>query len=939
MRRGADLLCEREHELAVARAAIVEAAAGDGSLVCVEGPAGIGKTRLLEAIAHVAAGVGFQIHQARCDELESGLAYGALRQLLAPGLARLDPSVRAVVLEGPASVTAALVEGRNDRADTRVDDDALLIAHGLYRLLQNIAERSPQMLVVDDAHWADASSLEAVGYLVRRLDGLPVLAAIGCRLPIEGRVGDRLARMRSVPQTRRLTPAPLSEHAVASLAEDALGDSPKPGLPSRLWHVTGGNPFFVHELLAAHRAGAPAWDTIDDRDGPRLVPERVAESVLGRVTAAGDAAARLADAVAVLGEARLHDATTLAALDEAEGVAAADRLAAADVLTSGAQVRFVHPIARQAIRAHISPARLALAHARAARLLSDRGTPLDHVAAHLLEALPRADPWVTTTLLAAATQQQQRGSPETAVALLLRARDEPPPQHLRQPVTVALAHAQARSDHPQAATTAREALAGAHGSGEKAEAALHLVRTLGLSGDPWSALDLLHELTVGRSGVDPDLALQLEAELLGVARFQADTRPEALVRLDRLAPRARPARRATRVLLANLALSALERNQAPHEVAELARMALADGWPADDVSFQLVYAFEALTWTDHLDDAARAADAVMAAAHEGSSLSLSALGLSWRASINLRRGAVADAEADARISYDLIAGAAPWRIPFHRAHLADALLVRGEVTEAARVLADPEPDEQADDNPFYLDSRGRLHLMQGHARAGLEDFRACGQALARRGGVDAPATFPWRSRCAFALQHLGEGEQARELARDELALATAGQVPGAIGEALITVSLVEDGDAGVRRLHDALEVLQDSPRVLIRVRALTELGAMLRRNGQPRTARDHLATALDLAHRHGATALADRAHEELVIAGGRPRRATRTGIDALTPGERRVAQHVAQGLTNRQVAHSLFVSTRTVTTHLTHIYQKLGISSRTHLTRLLTSDD
>lgn len=265
MRRGADLLCEREreHELAVARAAIADAAGGDGRLVCVEGPAGIGKTRLLEAIAQVAADVGFQIHQARCDELESGLAYGTLRQLLAPGLARLDPSVRAVVLDGPASVTAALVEGGNDRADTRVDDDALLVAHGLYRLLQNLAERSPQMLVVDDAHWADASSLEALGYLVRRLDGLPVLAAIGCRLPIEGRVGECLARMRSVPQTRLLTPAPLSEHAVASLAEAALGDAPEPGLPSRLWHVTGGNPFFVHELLAAHRAGAPVWDTID----------------------------------------------------------------------------------------------------------------------------------------------------------------------------------------------------------------------------------------------------------------------------------------------------------------------------------------------------------------------------------------------------------------------------------------------------------------------------------------------------------------------------------------------------------------------------------------------------------------------------------------------------------------------------------------------------
>lgn len=104
--------------------------------------------------------------------------------------------------------------------------------------------------------------------------------------------------------------------------------------------------------------------------------------MLGRVTAAGDAAARLADAVAVLGAARLHDATSLAALGEAEGVAAADRLAAADVLTSGAHVRFVHPIARQAIRAHIPPAGSPwpTPAPRGCFPTGDRGTPLDHVA-------------------------------------------------------------------------------------------------------------------------------------------------------------------------------------------------------------------------------------------------------------------------------------------------------------------------------------------------------------------------------------------------------------------------------------------------------------------------------------------------------------------------------------------------------------------------------
>jgi DNA-binding CsgD family transcriptional regulator len=201
--------------------------------------------------------------------------------------------------------------------------------------------------------------------------------------------------------------------------------------------------------------------------------------------------------------------------------------------------------------------------------------------------------------------------------------------------------------------------------------------------------------------------------------------------------------------------------------------------------------------------------------------------------------------------------------------------------------------------------------------------------------VDAPAAFAWRSQAAVALLHLGDRRRAHELAVEEAELARTGQVPGAIAQALIALALTENDDAGIGHLRAALDALQHSPRILTRVRALIELGAMLRRNRQPRAARDHLKTALDSAYRHGATALAVRAREELVIAGGRPRRAAATGLDALTPSERRIAQLAAQGLTNRQIAHTLFVSPRTVTTHLTHIYEKLDLTSRAELSTLL----
>ena len=931
------LLCERGDELALARVALSDADAGRGRVLLVEGPPGIGKTSLLDAIAEMAFGEGFAIYRDRGGDLEGRFAYGVLRELLAPTLESLDPSLRAILLEGPTSILASIVEGR---AVAGPRPDELAMAHGLYRLMEDLSERGPLLLCVDDAHWADAPSLDALGYLARRVENLPVAIAMAYRVPLDAGPARHFPRWGSIAAAARLTPGALSEDAVRTLAEAALGRGSDADLEARIWSTTGGNPFLVHELLATITSGDATLAGLGNVSIETLVPPAVAESVLRRITAAGEAAEKLAESVAVLGEAPLVEAATLAGLDEAEAVAAADRLAAADVLARGPSITFAHPLLREAVRAHMPAVRRAMTHTRAARQLADRGAPLERVALHLLEGVARADDWVVETLVAAAALEERRGLPDTAVSLLLRAREEPPPPHMRHRVHFALAKAQSLSGHPDAVMTAREVLANASAPKSKAEAALHLARTLGTSGDLWSALRLLDEGTHGGLGIDPELALQLEAELLGVARLHSDTRDEALRRLDQLSSRALPPRPATRVLLANLALSALERGDSPDEVADLARSALADASIVDDMSFQLVYAMEALTWTDHLDDAARACDAAATAARSSGALGQAALAQHWRSVVNLRRGAVADAEVDARFVYELAVGVAPsWRTPFARSTLADALLVRGDIDQATQVLGAPDPEEEAEDNPFYLDSRGHLHLAQGDPHAALQDFLDCGRALTRRGGVDAPASFPWRSQAALALVRLGDRDRARDLASDELVLSEKSTIPGVVAEASIAMAIVEDGEAGITRLRAALEILDDSPRMLTRIRAMTVLGAMLRRHRRAREARDHLKAALDLAHRHGAVALADDARRELIVAGGRPRRPAITGVDALTPSERRVAQLVAQGRTNRQIAHFLFVSPRTVTTHLTHVYQKIGISSRSELSALLTHQD
>jgi DNA-binding NarL/FixJ family response regulator len=147
--------------------------------------------------------------------------------------------------------------------------------------------------------------------------------------------------------------------------------------------------------------------------------------------------------------------------------------------------------------------------------------------------------------------------------------------------------------------------------------------------------------------------------------------------------------------------------------------------------------------------------------------------------------------------------------------------------------------------------------------------------------------------------------------------------------------LVEGGQQGLALLREAVEVLTDSPAKLEHAKARTELGAALRRANRRSEAREQLRHALELATICSATSLAARAESELLATGARPRRIALSGVDSLTPSERRVAEMAAEGPTNREIAQALFVTQRTVEVHLTSIYRKLAISSRSQLAAAL----
>ena len=391
---------------------------GRGSVLMLEGPAGIGKTEMLRLAPAMASELQLNALQAKGGELERDFPYGVVRQLLEPPLARAEPAEQERLLAGAAG--RARIVLRRERRTTAHEGspqeglDAVL--HGLYWLTVNLSEQAPLLLVVDDVHWADRSTQDFLAYLARRLEDLPIALLLASRTG-EEEPSEQLRHIGSGSHVLELPP--LSEEAVGELAA-RLGNDVSREFASACSEVTAGNPYLMRELLSAlAEAGVrPDSDAADRVRG--FAPRTVARSVLTRVAALSPAAERLARAVALLGrDAELRHGAQLAGLDEAEAATAADALVAASILIPGRPLDFVHPLVRSAIYADLPPAQRGIDHRRAAELLAAEGADPEHVSTHLLAAEPAADKWVVEQLRAAAARVMAEGAPEAAVRYLL----------------------------------------------------------------------------------------------------------------------------------------------------------------------------------------------------------------------------------------------------------------------------------------------------------------------------------------------------------------------------------------------------------------------------------------------------------------------------------------------------------------------------------------
>jgi DNA-binding CsgD family transcriptional regulator len=930
-------LLERDAELEAVRAAVASARGGAGRLEVVEGPAGIGKSRVLREALSIAESAGALALFARGSELEHEFGFGVALQLFERCVEALDPLERSELLSGAAGLAGALLGERKQRAE-----DGFAVIHGLFWLTSNLAERGPLILVVDDAHWADAPSLRFLLYLAERVGELAAAVFVSMRSGDPGTDEGLAAELAGLPVAELLALRPLSLTAVERMVRAVF---PEAGddFVRVCDELSRGNPFLVHGLLreTAQSGGTPSVDTLGS-----VAPRSVALGVLAQVARLPGRAGELAEAVAVLGDGvSLERAAALAGLTPAEAARAAEALAVAEIIGPGGGLAFAHPLLRSAVYDSTPRSSRAHMHLSAARLLREAGEPADHVAAQLLVSARGGAGWVVESLLEAARSAMDHGAPDSAATLLRRALAEPPPGPRRAEVLVELGRAEARVGLDSAPDRLSAALELVTESEERAAICFELGRMLATRGGFERAAYAfergLEEL--GPGGADGELGLQLETGWVSTARLVSATRDAAAARLARLRRRPVPSTAMERVLWGTIAFELSVRAEPPDESIELARRALADGRLLTDETaggLGFVSAATALGYAGLLTEAAEAFSRAIERARERGSVHDYARASVFRAFANHRLGNVQDAIADAQSALEHAVEGGHVAGPAAHAALAQALVDAGDLEGAAQALDSPRPEGWSDSAPhaYFLEARARLRGMRGDTDGAMEDLVECGRLLNRL-RVTNPAVIAWRSQAAQAALRLGDVERAMRLVEEEQRLAAASARPSALGAALRARGLIERADAGVRSLEHATVQLKRSEARLEYAQALADLGAALRRAGRRSDSRDPLRRALELARRCGMARLAATVEEELAASGVKTTRSRPSSRGVLTPSERRVARMAAQGMTNRQIAEALFVTLKTVGWHLGNAYRKLGVGTREELAALFSSED
>lgn len=916
------MLLERERELAAIGDVLSAARSGAGGLLVVEGPAGIGKTSLLREARRIAASSGMTVLHGVGTEFEREYPFGVVRQALAHRVAGEDARRR--LLAGAARLAEPALL---DTAGVQASPFGIL--NGLYWLLAGLAEEGPVLVSVDDAQWADDSSLRFLGFLSRRAESIPVAILVGARTPADFSAPPAaLAEVTDHARSHdtRLEPRALGEPGVAELLNELDRGPADAAFVSACHRATGGNPFLLNELLRALRDSDSA---LAASEAPRigdLSPPAVTRSINATLERLGPDASALARAVAILGEGTTEElAATLAGVARDAAPAIAAELVRAGILHDSAALRFRHPILAGAVRDGMLVHDRAADHARAAALLRDRGEPVERVALQLLHVPASADTRVADELRLAARHASDRGAPATAVTLVGRALAEPPRAADRPELLIELGQAESGAGRlVEASDHFAEAYRAASDPLVRGRAAAMMAAAV--PGDPAArrrVVDLVRA-TIGEvERLDRELGLRLrsilvlEGEPVDDGALAGDTVAEAVVLGTLVFARMDPSARAAEI-------GAIASRAARQADALLEEGAIALAFAGIVLG---------LRWADRLEEAERLLDRAIDVARRRGAIADYAMAMTLRANVHRRAGRLREAEADAR-------AALPARLDDHWSFargvqpLAGALLGQGRTEEAAAEL-DAVVHEDIPDSPpmlpVVLTRMAVRHARREHERA-LADWH---DAISRAQHGPNAAWIEDLAVAADVHYALGEGDAARATADQAMALAERWGTPGALGEALHAQARVGAVADPLDALREAASQLSRSPARLEHAKALVSLGAHLRRRGRRAAGREPLREGYELALSCGADALAQTASAELRASGVRVRREVRTGVAALTPSERRIADMAAGGLSNAAIAQELFLTVKTVEMHLTQAYRKLDVGGRGELATAL----
>ncbi|TQK50159.1 AAA ATPase-like protein [Streptomyces sp. SLBN-118] len=885
---------ERDAELSVAQIAL-DAVSGRsvttttspserrGGLLAFTGPAGVGKTTLLNEVRRRAAERQCTGLFAKGAEQEQSLAFHVVRQLFQPLLASYSESERREVLGDWYGIVGPCV-GLCPPAPEGAAPDPQGVRDGLDWVVTHVAvQRGPLILAVDDLHWADAESVAWLASFAKRVEGLPVLMVVAYRPDELGEVTRTFTDMAERIRARPLDLAPLSPSAVAELMREGLDTEADDSFCQEAWLVTGGNPFETVELVAKVRDRR----LVPVRDNACALRDLAAETWRGdlvdRLKELGTIAMRLSWAVAVLGsEATPPLAASIAALGRAEFIDAADMLRTERILTYGPQLEFVHPlIARAIYRAIPSATRVAL-HGKAAWELVERGHGPAAAARHLLETQPEGDAWAAEQLCDAAREYVRQGAPEAARRCLSRALCEPPPASLRATVLYELGspalmqdpaatvnHLRAALDEPGLSSSLRQSIV------------IRLMRALAYC----DRLAEASNVATGEAGMASDsrVRLRMFMEHFLVAGVTSNSQEATVLsrRLTLLTGRLSGRSQTERYLFGLRGWNAMVRGEPAATALSYAERALGPegmSWTDEEWGFE-VPSLVALTFL-YCDRPDRAEELYAAAIAEyerqgwrGVHLSL---GYSLLGYIRFWKGQLTDAEDFVRAGLQLADRLGPGGTHaqcYALGGLIEILMARGETAAAQELAASRrfgKPFPAVVTLPDAQTVHGELLLARGLDKEACEELTEVGNRLDLR-GMRNPAWCPWLPHLALA-SRTADAARAVGLAQDALRRAERFGTATAVGRALRVLARVTEGPQGIALLRRAVPVLETAPSSYELASALVELGTALRRAGRLGEAAKPLHRGVDLAGRCGAGGVAAQARDELVAAGLRPRR-------------------------------------------------------------------